>query len=67
MTIKTPLGRDTFLCIAEASGLDPRDPHMDELYSYAQNALPPLRALDRIDLSDLEPTMPLLTAKEWPL
>ena len=65
MTEETALSKDTFLCIAEASGLNPRDPHMDELYSYVQNALPPLRSLDGLDLNGLEPTMPLLTAKEW--
>ena len=65
MTREIALSKDTFLCIAEASGLNPRDPHMEELYSYVQSALPPFRSLDRLDLNDLEPAMPLLAAKEW--
>ena len=61
-----PMSKDTFLGIAEASGLDVKDEaHMDELYSYyILNVAPSLKALDELDLTDVEPTMIYIPPKE---
>ncbi len=64
MTEKTGLSREAFLNIAEASGLDIKDPHIEELYSYLQTVLPGLKSLEELRLADIEPTMPLLSSKE---
>ena len=61
-----PMSKDTFLGIAEASGLDVKDEaHMDELYSYyIRNVAPGLKALDELDLTDVEPAMIYIPPKE---
>jgi Asp-tRNA(Asn)/Glu-tRNA(Gln) amidotransferase C subunit len=64
MAEKTGLSRKVFLSIAEASGLDIKDPHMKELYSYLQQILPGLRSIEKLDLTGVEPLMPSLPAKE---
>ena len=58
MSNKTKLSKEVFLFIAKASGLDDKDPHMDELFAYVQNELMNLgEALKELDLSDIEPVM----------
>jgi len=57
------LSREVFLNIAEASGLDIKDPHIEELYSYVLTVLPGLKSLEELDLAGMEPTMPLLSPK----
>lgn len=52
---KTGLTYRTFLSIAEASGLDPEDPHMKELYRYLREILPGLKRIEEIDLAEIEP------------
>jgi Asp-tRNA(Asn)/Glu-tRNA(Gln) amidotransferase C subunit len=64
MTKEFKIGRETFLSLAEAFGLDIEDPHMEELYRYIQNVLPSLRSIEELDLTDLEPTWPLIYLKE---
>lgn len=63
MAKKFWLSRETFLKIAEASGLEVGDPHMEELYAYLQNVLPGLKRVDELDLSIMEPAMPLTSIK----
>ena len=55
MTNEIPISWETFLRMAEASGLDVTDPHMEELYTYLQGVLPPLKAIQEIDLADADP------------
>ena len=58
MSEKIKLNKEAFLFIAEASGLDIKDPHMDELFAYVQSELSNLdEALKDLDLSDVEPIM----------
>ena len=50
--------RETFLRIAEASGLDVNDEHhMDQLYAFLQTLLPALKTIGKIDLSGVEPLL----------
>jgi len=58
------LSNEMFLSIAKASGLDTRDPHMDELYAFVQKVLPALRIIDRLDLTDVEPLATFIPSKE---
>ena len=57
MPVENSLSKETFLRIAEASGLDVNDPHIEELYSYLQGLLPGLKAAQELDLTDVEPAM----------
>jgi Asp-tRNA(Asn)/Glu-tRNA(Gln) amidotransferase C subunit len=66
MTKKFWLSKEPFLKIAEASGLNTKDPHMEELYTYLEKVLPSLKSFEEIDLTHLEPSMPLLSIKEHP-
>ena len=61
-----PMSKEAFLGMAEASGLDVEDEaHMDELYAYyTQNVAPGLKALDELDLTDVEPAMIYNLSKE---
>jgi len=52
------LNRETFLKIAEASGLD-----IEELYTYVQNVLPGLKKVGELDLTGMEPGMPFISIK----
>ena len=58
--------KETFLAWAGAVGLDVSDSaHMDELYSYyIQSVVPSLKALDELDLTDVEPAMIYIPPKE---
>ena len=59
MTDEGGMTRETFTAWAGAVGLDVGDSaHMDELYSYyIQSVIPSLKALDELDLTDVEPAM----------
>jgi Asp-tRNA(Asn)/Glu-tRNA(Gln) amidotransferase C subunit len=63
MVKKFWLSRETFLKIAEASGLDTGDPHMEELYTYLQNVFPGLKKVEELDLTGIEPSMPFTSIK----
>ena len=66
MAEKFWLSKEAFLKIAEVSGLDTTDRHMEELYSFVQNMLPGLKDIEELDLTGMEPFMPLLSAKGGP-
>ena len=58
MASEQGLTKETFLRIAEVSGLDVSDDaHMEELYAYVQGLLPGLKSLDELDLADVEPAV----------
>jgi Asp-tRNA(Asn)/Glu-tRNA(Gln) amidotransferase C subunit len=63
MVKKFWLSRKAFLKIAEASGLDTGDPHIEELYTYLQNVLPGLKKVEELDLIGIEPNMPFTSIK----
>jgi len=50
------MSKETFLQVAESSGLDVTDTvHMDELYAVVKGVLPNVKHLRDMDLSDIEP------------
>ena len=63
MTEKFWLSKEAFLKIAEVSGLDMTDQHMEELYPFVQNILPSMRDIEEFDLTGMEPFMPALSTK----
>ncbi len=58
------MDKEAFLSMAEAFGLDIKDPHMEELYAYVQKILPILKRVEELDLTDLEPVTPLISSKK---
>ncbi len=58
------LNKETFLAIAEASGLDLSKRHGEELYTYLRGVLPGLKKVGELELADLEPSLPRLSAEE---
>jgi Asp-tRNA(Asn)/Glu-tRNA(Gln) amidotransferase C subunit len=63
MVKKFWLSRESFSKIAEVSGLDTGDPHIEELYTYLQNVLPGLKKVEELDLIGIEPNMPFASMK----
>ncbi len=63
MAEKFWLSKEAFLKIAEVSGLDTTDRHMEELYSFVQNMLPGLKDVEELDLTGMEPFMPPISTK----
>jgi len=57
------LSKEAFLKIAEVSGLDTTDRHMEELYSFVQHMLPSLKDVEELDLTGMEPFMPPISVK----
>lgn len=50
--------------MAAAAGLDTSDTaHMDELYAYLQTVLPGLKAIEELDLTNVEPATLYLPPK----
>ncbi len=65
MADELPMSKETFLRIAEASGLDVKDEaHMEELYAYLQGVLPGLRKVDELDLTNVEPATVYIPPQE---
>lgn len=65
MADDSPMSKETFLRIAEVSGLDVKDTkHMDELYNFVLGVLPAVKSLDELDLSSVEPAMIYVPPKE---
>ncbi len=61
---KGSLSKETFLRIAEDSGLDIDHSHLEDLYVYLNGLRPTLKAIEDLDLTGLEPFMPSLGEKE---
>ena len=64
MAEKFWLSKEAFLKIAEVSGLDTTDRHMEELYSFVQGVLASLKDVEELELTGMEPFMPPISAKE---
>ncbi len=64
LTEKGSLNKETFLCIAENSGLDTDASHLEDLYHYLNGLLPTLKTIENLDLAGLEPFRPPLKKKE---
>ena len=61
MAKELELSKEAFLTIAEVSGLNTTDPHMEELYSFVQSVLPGLKDIQALELNEMEPFMPPLS------
>ena len=57
MATPSPMGREEFLRLAAATGLNADSAHMDELFSYVQAVLDGLRSLQDLDVTAIEPDM----------
>ena len=55
MPSENPLDRESFNFLARAAGLNPDDPHMEELFPYVRNALSGNGRLKEIDTTNFEP------------
>ena len=55
MTPDNPLDRETFDFLARAAGLNPDDPHMEELFPYVRTALAGNARLSGIEVTNYEP------------
>ena len=60
----TDLSYEVFISIAKASGLKIEDPHMNELFNFVREALLNLKKIEDLDLSGIEPFLPLNLLKE---
>ncbi len=67
MAIKRELSKETFLYLAQQAGLDPTDPHMEELYPYVVNVLASIESLAQIDVSSFEPEMAFAPPEAQPM
>ena len=64
MENRSKLDKETFLRMAEASGLDTKDPHIEELYVYVEKVFPGFKATEGMDLMNVEPMLTLVLPKE---
>ncbi len=55
--------KDVFIAIAEQSGLDTGEEHMDELYTFLRSLLPSLSEIHDFDTAEAEPFLPHLEEK----
>jgi Asp-tRNA(Asn)/Glu-tRNA(Gln) amidotransferase C subunit len=51
------LSKEDVLYVAKTYGLDTDPPHIAELLIYVQKIIPSFRALEELDLTDIEPIM----------
>ena len=58
------MSKETFLRIAELSGLDAKSPHMDDVWEFLQGVFPAVRAVNEIDVADAEPSVIFIPPKE---
>ena len=58
------MDKDTFLAIAKASGLDTKDPSIEDLYTYVENLFPNFKVSEQIDLTNVEPLMVFIPPEE---
>ena len=61
MANKRSLSKESFIRLAEHTGLDVDSPHMDDLHAYLKGLSPTLKTIKDLDLTGLEPFMPSLT------
>lgn len=55
MTQRPELTKEAFLAIVAQVGLDPNDPHMDDLYPEVKGLVQRLATVDEIDTSGVDP------------
>ena len=57
MATEPSFDRQAFLHLAQKAGLDVKNPHMDELFSYTQVVLDSLKSLHDYSVDGFEPDM----------
>jgi hypothetical protein len=50
--------------MAEASGLDTKDPYIEELYAYVEKLFLSFKVAGGIDLTNVEPMVAFISSKE---
>lgn len=58
------LDKEAFLSMARVLGLDEKDSHLEELYTYVEKLFPNFKVAEGIDLTDIEPMSTLVLRKE---
>jgi Asp-tRNA(Asn)/Glu-tRNA(Gln) amidotransferase C subunit len=57
------LDKETFLSMAKVLGLDAKDSHLEELYTYVERLFPNFKVAEGMDLTDIEPMLTLFLPK----
>jgi Asp-tRNA(Asn)/Glu-tRNA(Gln) amidotransferase C subunit len=58
------LDKETFLSVAKVLGLDEKDSHLEELYTYVEKLFPNFKVTEGMDLTDSEPMSIFVLRKE---
>jgi hypothetical protein len=58
------LDKEAFLSMAKVLGLDERDSHLEELYTYVEKLFPNFKVAGGMDLKEIEPMLILVLPKE---
>lgn len=58
------LDKESFIHMAKMHGLDPNDPHLDEVYPWVKETLKAIERLDELDLAGVEPDLLFVPGEE---
>jgi Asp-tRNA(Asn)/Glu-tRNA(Gln) amidotransferase C subunit len=58
------LDKETFLSMAKVLGLDEKDSHLEELYTYVEKLFRNFKVAEGMDLTDIEPMLTVILPKE---
>ena len=58
------LDKEAFLSMAKVLGLDERDSHLEELYTYVEKLIPNFKVAEGMELKEIEPMLTLVLPKE---
>ena len=58
------LDKETFLSMAKALGLDEKNSHLEELYTYVEKLFPNFKIAGGMDLKEIEPMLTLVLPGE---
>jgi len=58
------LDKETFLSMAKVLGLDKKDSHLEELYTYVEKLFRNFKVAEGMDLTEIEPMLTLVLPKE---
>jgi Asp-tRNA(Asn)/Glu-tRNA(Gln) amidotransferase C subunit len=58
------LDKETFLSMAKVLGLDEKDSHLEELYTYVEKLFRNFKVAEGMDLTEIEPMLTFILPKE---
>ena len=58
------LDKEAFLSMIKVLGLDEKDSHLEELYTYAERLFPNFKIAEGMDLKEIEPMLTFILPKE---